>query len=348
MTHFFPNRMALALCLAAALSTLACAQAAPATAAEPTLPYVPYKDVTQGFDATTHVLRSVAGDAQAKPLVAQGLSQLPARTRQVMWAFASGECGQESWGPGMDADRLVAVNAPAFAQAGLRFVVSTGGEAGVFTCGTEAGMARFAARYAHPALAGFDFDIEGRQTPQQIDDLVRLAQQLAQRQPALQISFTVATLAASDGQAGGVNATGAAVMAALKKYRFDQAVVNLMVMNYGPASTANCVLQANSQPARCDMGASGAQAARNLHQRFGWPLSRIALTGMLGRNDVAENVFSIDDARRMQADASRLGLAGLYVWSLDRDAACAHANAPLSPRCHHLQQVPAGAFLALP
>ena len=50
----------------------------------------------------------------------------------------------------------------------------------------------------------------------------------------------------------------------------------------------------------------------------------------------------------MQADASRLGLAGLYVWSLDRDAACAHANAPLSPRCHHLQQVPAGAFLALP
>ena len=244
-------------------------------------------------------------------------------------------------------------NADAHARAGLRFRISTGGELGVFTCASRAGMAAFIGHYRHRALAGFDFDIEGRQTPAEIDALVREAAAAAKRHPALDFSFTLATLAASDGSGAGLNATGQAVMAAITRHRFTRARINLMVMNYGPASTANCVLAAEPTP-RCDMGRSGLQAAENLHQRYGVPYRRIALTAMLGRNDVAGNVFRPEDARWLQAAATARGLAGLYAWSLDRDAPCppddppdADGLAPLSPRCHSLPGVAAGSFGAL-
>ncbi len=324
------------------ISLLVAASATSVRSETAPLPWQPYLHVNQGIDLPSHLLRSVAGDTPARPLIAQGRSQVPGQPPLVVWAFASGECGQEQWGEGMDADLLVAANAPLFAAAGLRYRISTGGEVGVFTCSSEAGMTRFLERYRSPALDGFDFDIEGRQTPEQIDTLVREAAAAARRHPGLHFGFTLATLAASDGSHGGLNATGEHVMAALKRHRFDTAVINLMVMNYGPGHARNCVLQADGQT--CDMGRSGLQAALNLQQRHGVPLARIALTAMLGRNDVAENRFSLADAQQMQRDATARGLARLYYWSLDRDAPCPGGATTLSPRCHSLADVPAGAF----
>jgi len=85
------------------------------------------------------------------------------------------------------------------------------------------------------------------------------------------------------------------------------------------------------------MGASALQAALNLHERHGVPLNRIALTAMLGVNDVRENSFSLDDARRMAQEARAHGLAGVHFWSLDRDRACEPAlTGSVSPVCHGL------------
>jgi hypothetical protein len=85
------------------------------------------------------------------------------------------------------------------------------------------------------------------------------------------------------------------------------------------------------------MGVSALQAALNVHERHGVPLNRIALTAMLGVNDVRENNFGLDDARRMAHDARAHGLAGVHFWSLDRDRSCAPADTgSVSPVCHGL------------
>ena len=54
-------------------------------------------------------------------------------------------------------------------------MVSTGGEAGTFTCTSAAGMESFIARYASPHLVGIDFDIEGGQSASDIQNLVAAA-----------------------------------------------------------------------------------------------------------------------------------------------------------------------------
>jgi hypothetical protein len=111
-------------------------------------------------------------------------------------------------------------------------------------------------------------------------------------------------------------------------------------MDYGAASPAVCPLRPGAQPPRCDMGRAGLQAAKNLASAFGWPMSRIALTAMVGVNDVLENVFTLDDARQLASDARSAGLAGVAYWSLDRDRPCEQATVVAT--CHTLppSQVP--------
>jgi hypothetical protein len=278
------------------------------------------------------------------PLAAPAWLPAPAPGRVLVWAFATGTCGQERWRANDDA-----ASTEAFARAGVAemlrrgqdYVVSTGGEAAGFLCDNDADFARFVARYQSPRLKGIDFDIERQQTPAQIDALAARLAFAHRTWPALRLSVTLATHAASDGSGRNLNATGDTVLAALQRHGVAEAVVvNLMVMNYGPADARWCVVKAG----RCDMGASALQAARNLHEQRGVPYARIALTLMPGENDVAGNVSTPDDARTLMAGARALGLAGVHFWSVDRDQACPAGEPRVSPRCHALPGVPAGSF----
>jgi chitinase len=290
---------------AAALLLLTAATAAPAAA---DFVFSPYLDVTQGLDAAA----------------------LPAEVPVLTWAFATGECGHERWGEGIDTEAFARRQVAAFVAAGRGYIVSTGGEAGIFSCDSDEAFARFFARYDSPRLLGLDFDIEGRQTPAQIDALVRRLKAL--RRPGLRISFTLATHAADDGSGQSLNALGREVLQAVRRHGLDEAVFNLMVMNYGPPEPRHCV----RRDGRCDMAASALQAAHNVHRLHGVPYRRIALTPMLGENDVAGNVFTLDDARVVARAARQLGLAGLHHWSLGRDRSCAAGSARVSPVCHGL------------
>lgn len=303
---------------------LAAAQAAPRD-----FLFGPYKDVSQGIDA-------------AHPAIAQAAWEASVPAAPVLvWAFATGECGEERWGD-FDTEAFARINVAAFERAGRDFIVSTGGEAGGFSCTSDDGMRRFLARYASPRLVGLDFDIERRQTRPQIDALVRQAQSAQRAHPALRISFTVATHAASDGTRRSLNATGEQVLASLAAAKFERALVNLMVMNYGPADARWCVVDAKS--GRCDMGRSALQAAHNVHAKYGIAWQRIALTPMLGENDVPGNVLAPADARTLARGARRLGLAGVFWWSLDRDQSCPEGQPRVSPRCHALPGAAGGAF----
>lgn len=287
----------------------------------------PYKDVTQGIDP-------------AHPTIAEPAWLPPPRRNEVLvWAFATGDCGQERWGD-FDTEAFARLNVAAHQSAARDYIVSTGGAIGAFHCADDAAMLRFVERYAGPQLRGIDFDIEGTQTPAQIDALVQRARAVHARWPALRLSFTVATHAASDGSRRSLNATGEAVLAALRRVRLDAAVINLMVMNYGPPEARFCV----PRHGRCDMARSARQALSNVHHKYRLPYKRLALTLMLGENDVAANVTRVADAASMARLAQRLGLAGLHWWSLDRDQSCPAGEARLSPRCHALPGVEAGAF----
>lgn len=289
---------------AAAALLLLCAAAAPA--AEWVVS--PYLDVSQGLE----------------------VAALPAEVKVLTWAFATGDCGSERWGDGITTEAFARRQVAAFVAAGRGYIVSTGGEAGGFLCDSEAGMARFLARYDSPQLRGLDFDIERQQTPAQVDALLRSLK--AVQRPGLRLSFTLATHAADDGSGQSLNALGRDVLQALRRHGLRDAVINLMVMNYGPPEPRHCV----RREGRCDMAASAIQAAHNLHRLYGVPYAQIALTPMLGENDVAGNVFTLDDARFVAREARRLGLAGLHFWSLGRDRSCPAGSPRVSPTCHGL------------
>lgn len=305
--------------LCALLSAAGCANV---SSARPSVLRNAYKDVSIGIDAT-------------RPLIAA----LPGSLRSVSWAFATGECGDERWGS-FDTEAFARLNVEAYRRSGTGYVVSTGGEAGVFTCSTDEGMARMLARYDSPQLIGFDFDIEGKQTPEQVAALMQRIRWLQGQRPALRISFTLATFASSDGSGRSLNALGERTLRTMREAGVDGAVINLMVMNYGPAGAANCVVKND----RCDMGASALHAAHNLHQAHGVPLSQIALTAMLGVNDVVSNVFTPTDAEALARGARELGLAGLHFWSLDRDMPCPGGAAVVAPNCHGLAGIEPRAF----
>lgn len=260
----------------------------------------------------------------------------------LTWAFASGECGNEVWGA-QSAQQVADSYVAAFAKAGIDYVISTGGQGAVFTCATDEGMERFIARYQSPRMVGVDFDIEEGQSEQQIISLAERAAAAQQRHPGLRFSFTIATHAASDGSRLSLNATGETVLKAVRASGLRDYALNLMVMDYGPANAASCVVRKG----RCDMAASAIQAARNVHEKYGVPLEQIELTAMIGVNDVLENVFTLDDARQLAASVRKLKLAGLHFWSLDRDKPCSKesgATGTADARCNGMKNVPAGAY----
>ncbi|WP_146171889.1 glycosyl hydrolase [Pseudoduganella armeniaca] len=310
------------------LSFLGAAMLAGAVHAAPAVVVSPYKHLPQHWPDNSVIT------------VAQGALLAQAeRPAALTWAFATGECGSETWNgrPG----RLVAdANTKAFARAGVGYIVSTGGQGGVFTCASDAGMEAFIARYDTPRLLGFDFDIEAEQTPAQIRALTDRIAVAQRKRPRLRFSFTVATHAASDGSQASLNPMAERVLAAVRASGIKDYVLNLMVMDYGPASGKVCVLRGE----RCDMGASALQAARNVQAKYGVPFGQIELTPMIGVNDVVENVFTLDDAATVARGVRELGLAGLHYWSLDRDVPCSREVKGADAQCSTMPGVPAGAY----
>lgn len=250
----------------------------------------------------------------------------------LTWAFATGECGAEKWGD-ESAQQVADAHVAAFDQAGVDYIVSTGGQGGIFTCATDEGMERFIKRYESKHLIGLDFDIEAGQTAQQVESLILRIKAAQAKRPQLRYSFTVATHAASDGSRKSLNGEGEAILAALRRNGVRDFTFNLMVMDYGPGERASCVQKRGGV---CDMGKSALQAARNVSQKYGLPYAQIELTAMIGVNDVVSNVFTLDDARMLAAAVKKMKLAGLHYWSLDRDRPCGEPTTGASPTCSTL------------
>ena len=297
-----------------------------------------YKDVTVDADLASGALQSsVTGTKQAIT------SAMPHDLSTLTWAFANGTCGAEKWG-NMSADAM-ASNVSKFVAAGKKYIVSTGGQGGVFTCDSDARFNTFIKTYYSTNLVGVDFDIEDGQSQADIDNLVARVHVAQVTYPDLKFSFTVGTWAPSKNgsalaldmgpaksapDAGSPNPLGpygVMVMKAIQAANLTNYTINLMTMDYGtPASSSICVVR----DATCDMGQSAIQAAMDFHGYYGIPYSQIALTSMSGPNDIPTEIFTLADADTLTAWAKSKGIAGLSFWSFDRDAGLSYTNTFIS------------------
>ena len=278
--------------------------------------FSPYKDSEINLDWNTNVLSTEVTGAQVSVLKA-----MPATLKTLTWAFATGECGREDWA-GVDGAAFARANVTSFVSAGKHYIVSTGGALAAFTCTSDARFATFMKRYDSANLVGVDFDIEQGQSQRDIDNLVARVVVAQRRYPKIRFSFTVGTEGGSAGQS--LSAYGVMTLKAIRTQGLKDYTINLMVMDYGPATKSNCVL---GRQGRCDMGRSAIQAAVDLHVYHGVPYSQIELTPMIGGNDITDEVFTTQDVATVSAFVKQQGLAGVHFWSFDRDTDCPPATA---------------------
>jgi hypothetical protein len=292
-----------------------------------------YKDTGINMNWNTNVVSTKVSGTMAS--LSTDMSQ--SGQKAITLAFATGECGSENWA-GVPGAAMATENATLLDQGGVRYVVSTGGSAGSFSCGSDTGMATFIARWASAHLIGIDFDIEAGQSQTVINDLVARVKAAHASYPALRFSFTLGTLAPGapgsstaqslgSGAQDSFNVYGDNVMAALKgMLGFSGTAaswpgyitINLMTMDYGSASDGVCVVSSGT----CQMGQSAIQSAYNLHDKWGVPYSGIELTPMIGGNDVATESFTLADTDAVAHFVLAQGLAGVHYWSYDRDVDC--------------------------
>lgn len=319
-----------------------------------TLLFGPYKDTSIHMNWNTNVVSTqVSGSPSSFATDA-----VTAGARTVTLAFATGECGQENWG-GVPGAAMASANKGVLEAAGAKYILSTGGAAGSFSCATDAGMNAFLDRWAGPNLVGVDFDIEAGQSAAVIEGLVARIRAAHVRYPNVRFSLTLATLATSQSGQTRARSLGSAAEESLNVYGVNtlnavkrqlgwtgteatwprHVTVNLMTMDYGGAGPGVCVVQNG----RCQMGESALQAAYNLHDRWGVPFANVELTPMIGGNDVQDESFTLADAATVARFAITQGLAGVHYWSYDRDVDCAPGSA--SPICNTLGNAGRRGFL---
>ncbi|MEU2055193.1 glycoside hydrolase family 18 protein [Streptomyces bungoensis] len=214
--------------------------------------------------------------------------------------------------------------------------VSFGGASGSELATTCSSADALAAAYGKAVdafkLTKVDFDVEGGALPDTAAN-TRRAQAVAklqQQHPGLDVSFTLPVMPE------GLTQDGVNLLADAKSNGVRIGAVNIMAMDYGPAYNG-------------DMGTYAEQAATatqaqvksvlGLSDSAAW--KTVAVTPMIGVNDVSSEVFKVDDATQLVDFARSKGLGGLSMWSATRDKACAGGTKPTADAtCSSIAQDP--------
>ncbi|GHE85930.1 glycoside hydrolase family 18 protein [Streptomyces fumanus] len=222
------------------------------------------------------------------------------------------------WGGVTDlASDAVAAQIGALRAKGGDVRVSFGGAAGselATTCGSaDALAAAYEKVVTAYRLTKVDFDVEGGALPDTAAN-ARRAQAIAalqKKHPGLDVSFTLPVMPE------GLTQPGVDLLADARKNGVGIAAVNIMAMDYGPAYSgdmgtyAEQAATATQAQIKGVLGLSDSQAWRT-----------VAVTPMIGVNDVTSEVFTVQDATQLVDFARRKGLGRLAMWSATRDKAC--------------------------
>ncbi|MFF1683699.1 MULTISPECIES: cellulose binding domain-containing protein [unclassified Streptomyces] len=179
-------------------------------------------------------------------------------------------------------------------------------------------------------LTKVDFDVEGGALPDTAANTKR-AQAIATLQknnPNLNVSFTLPVMPE------GLTSDGVNFLKNAKENGVSADLVNIMAMDYGASYSGDMGTYA-------EQAATATQAqiksALGLSDAAAW--KAVAITPMIGVNDVSSEVFKVDDATQLVAFAKEKGLGGLSMWSATRDKACeGGASNSAQPTCSSIEQ----------
>ncbi|MEU3334072.1 chitinase [Streptomyces sp. NPDC006668] len=199
--------------------------------------------------------------------------------------------------------------------------VSFGGASGKELAATCDSVAKLAAAYGTALDAAgssqADFDIEGDELTD--TDTVALRSEaiaaLQKERPDLEVSFTLPVMPS------GLDSDSLALLESANTYDVQVSTVNLMTMNYGESYAG-------------DMGDYALTSAKAAHTQlrkvFGLSAADawqgMALTSMIGVNDVAGETFTLSDAAQVRTFAEEKEMAWVSMWSTFRDEECAKGS----------------------
>ncbi|MFJ3309110.1 chitinase [Streptomyces sp. NPDC086549] len=196
--------------------------------------------------------------------------------------------------------------------------VSFGGASGKELATTCSSASKLAAAYADALDAAgssqADFDIEG-DTLTDSDSVALRSEAIAllqKERPDLEVTFTLPVMP------DGLDSDGLALLESANDHDVQVSSVNIMTMNYSESYDG-------------DMGDYALTSAKAVHTQlkkvFGlsdadaW--RGMALTSMIGVNDVAGETFTLSDAAQVRKFAEEKEIAWVSMWSTFRDQQCA-------------------------
>lgn len=287
-----------------------------AASSEPAI-FSGYVDVTA---TPTYAFETPVSDA-GKSVVLSFIVSSSADPCEPSWgnAYSLAQAGQD-----LDLDRRVA----RLVQQAGNISVSFGGQANQELATNCTDPAKLKDAYASVVerynLSSIDLDVEGAgltDTAAAARRATAIAALQADRQSAGKPLSVWLTLPVAP---TGLTSDGTAAVAAMLDAKVDLAGVNVMTMDFGaskPAGTsmADASIQA-AQATRGQVSGLYRSHGENLGTDLLW--RKIGITPMIGQNDLANEVFTLDDAATVQAFAIKEGVGRVSMWSLNRDASC--------------------------
>lgn len=259
--------------------------------------YAPYVDATDASDLDD------AGSAAAYNLA---------------FVIADGDACTPAWN-GTEAidDSAVQSRISALTDSGASVRVSFGGASGTElaqACDSASELAEaYGAALDAAGSTDADFDVEGDALKD--SDSVGLRSEaialLQKDRPDLSVSFTLPVMPS------GLDDDGVALLDSANDNAVQVSTVNIMTMNYASSYGG-------------DMGDYAEQSAEAAHEQlmdiFGTSGSTawgaLALTSMLGVNDVENETFTLEDAAQVREFAEEKGVAWVSMWATFRDQEC--------------------------
>ncbi|WP_328747326.1 chitinase [Streptomyces sp. NBC_00285] len=205
----------------------------------------------------------------------------------------------------------------ALTTSGAALRVSFGGATGTElaqTCDSASALAKAygkALDAVHATQADFDIEGDALTDSASIDLRSKAIAILQKERTDLKVSFTLPVFP------DGLSDDGLAVLNSANTNAVMVSTVNIMAMDYGTSYTG-------------DMSDYAISAAKATHDQLKdvFALSDdnawhgLALTSMIGVNDVAGETFTLSDAAAVRSFAEDKGLAWLSMWSTFRDKQC--------------------------
>lgn len=122
----------------------------------------------------------------------------------------------------------------------------------------------------------------------------------------------------------GLSQDGTNAVSQLLAKHVDLAGINVMTMDYGQSLTQGQNMLTGSESALVaserQLGILYQRAGIHLNDSTLW--SKLGATPMIGQNDDANEIFSLDDAKALNAFAHNHGLGRMSMWSANRDITC--------------------------